>query len=52
MQIRQHVGNGKPAVILHPSGTVVTFDELGPAPTTWRITSGPMAWSRVTSLPS
>ena len=28
MQIRQHVGNGKPAVILHPSGTVVTFDEL------------------------
>ncbi|MUM32146.1 fatty-acid--CoA ligase FadD4 [Mycolicibacterium sp. CBMA 361] len=28
MQIRQHVGSGKPAVILHPSGTVVTFDEL------------------------
>src|SRR5581483_10400746 len=28
MQIREHVGTGKPAVILHPSGTVVTFDEL------------------------
>ncbi|CAM4439311.1 Long-chain-fatty-acid--CoA ligase FadD13 [Mycobacterium basiliense] len=28
MQIRQHVGAGKPAVILHPSGTVVSFDEL------------------------
>ncbi|MGB8404899.1 MAG: fatty-acid--CoA ligase FadD4 [Mycobacterium sp.] len=28
MQIREHVGTGKPAVILHPSGTVITFDEL------------------------
>jgi fatty-acyl-CoA synthase len=28
MQIREHVGANKPAVILHPSGTVVTFDEL------------------------
>ncbi len=28
MQIREHVGSGKPAVILHPRGTVVTFDEL------------------------
>ena len=28
MQIREHVGTGKPAIILHPSGTVVTFDEL------------------------
>ncbi|MDH6243414.1 fatty-acid--CoA ligase FadD4 [Mycobacterium sp. OTB74] len=28
MQIRDHVGSGKPAVILYPSGTVVTFDEL------------------------
>ncbi|MGH3541744.1 MAG: fatty-acid--CoA ligase FadD4 [Mycobacterium sp.] len=32
MQIREHVGLGKkpakPAVILHPSGIVVTFDEL------------------------
>jgi long-chain acyl-CoA synthetase len=28
MQIRPHVGANKPAVILHPSGTVVTFDEL------------------------
>ena len=28
MQIRQHVGANKPAVILHPSGTVITFDEL------------------------
>jgi fatty-acyl-CoA synthase len=28
MQIREHVGAGKPAIILHPSGTVVTFDEL------------------------
>ncbi|WP_068184103.1 fatty-acid--CoA ligase FadD4 [Mycobacterium sp. UM_CSW] len=28
MQIRQHVGADKPAVILYPSGTVVTFDEL------------------------
>ncbi len=32
MQIRDHVGLGKngdkPAVILHPSGTVVSFDEL------------------------
>ncbi|MBW0016365.1 MAG: acyl-CoA synthetase [Mycobacterium sp.] len=28
MQIRQHVGAHKPAIILHPSGTVVTFDEL------------------------
>jgi len=28
MQIREHTGTGKPAVILYPSGTVVTFDEL------------------------
>ena len=28
MQIREHVGAGKAAVILHPSGTIVTFDEL------------------------
>jgi long-chain acyl-CoA synthetase len=28
MQIREHVGANKPAVILHPSGAVVTFDEL------------------------
>ena len=29
MQIRDHAGHpGKPAVIMHPSGTVVTFDEL------------------------
>jgi long-chain acyl-CoA synthetase len=28
MQIRDHVGTGKPAVILYPSGTVVTFDDL------------------------
>jgi acyl-CoA synthetase (AMP-forming)/AMP-acid ligase II len=31
MQIREHVGPGKgakPAIILHPSGTVVTFDDL------------------------
>ncbi|WP_156689251.1 fatty-acid--CoA ligase FadD4 [Mycobacterium sp. Marseille-P9652] len=28
MQIREHCGSGKPAVILYPSGTVVTFDEL------------------------
>jgi long-chain acyl-CoA synthetase len=28
MQIREHVGTGKPAVILHPSGKVITFDEL------------------------
>ena len=28
MQIREHVGADKPAIILHPSGTVVTFDEL------------------------
>jgi long-chain acyl-CoA synthetase len=28
MQIREHLGANKPAVILHPSGTVVTFDEL------------------------
>src|SRR5271166_3807224 len=28
MQIREHLGAGKPAVILHPSGTVVTFDDL------------------------
>ena len=28
MQIRDHVGADKPAIILHPSGTVVTFDEL------------------------
>lgn len=28
MQIREHVGTGKPAVVLHPSGTVITFDEL------------------------
>src|ERR1700758_3129065 len=28
MQIRQHVGVNKPAIILHPSGTVITFDEL------------------------
>ncbi|MCU1700508.1 MAG: hypothetical protein JWR34_6571, partial [Mycobacterium sp.] len=28
MQIREHVGTGKPAVILYPTGTVVTFDGL------------------------
>jgi long-chain acyl-CoA synthetase len=28
MQIRSHIGADKPAVILYPSGTVVTFDEL------------------------
>src|SRR3984893_4257150 len=28
MQIRPHVGADKPAVILYPSGTVVTFDDL------------------------
>lgn len=28
MQIREHVGKDKPAIILHPSGTVITFDEL------------------------
>ena len=28
MQIRPYVGADKPAVILHPSGTVVTFDDL------------------------
>ncbi|MEI7715208.1 MAG: fatty-acid--CoA ligase FadD4 [Mycobacterium sp.] len=28
MQIRQHCGADKPAVIVHPAGTVVTFDEL------------------------
>jgi fatty-acyl-CoA synthase len=28
MQIRDHVGTGKPAIILHPSGTVITFDDL------------------------
>jgi long-chain acyl-CoA synthetase len=28
MQIRPHIGANKPAVILYPSGTVVTFDDL------------------------
>ncbi|HEX5142348.1 MAG TPA: fatty-acid--CoA ligase FadD4 [Mycobacterium sp.] len=28
MQIREHTGTGKPAVIMYPSGTVVTFDEV------------------------
>ena len=28
MQIRPHLGANKPAVILHPSGTVVTFEDL------------------------
>ncbi len=28
MQIRQHVGADKPAIVMYPSGTVVTFDEL------------------------
>ena len=28
MQIRDHIGTGKAAIIMHPSGTVVTFDEL------------------------
>ena len=29
MQIRDHVGHAdKPAIILHPAGTVITFDEL------------------------
>ncbi|HME50339.1 fatty-acid--CoA ligase FadD4 [Mycobacterium sp.] len=28
MQIREHLGAGKPAIILHPSGTVLTFDDL------------------------
>ena len=28
MQIRPHLGANQPAVILHPSGTVITFDDL------------------------
>ncbi|MCV7101905.1 fatty-acid--CoA ligase FadD4 [Mycobacterium palustre] len=28
MQIRPFVGTGKPAIILYPSGTVITFDDL------------------------
>src|ERR1700757_1515838 len=28
MQIRPYIGADKPAIILHPSGTVVTFDDL------------------------
>ncbi|MDT7719694.1 MAG: long-chain acyl-CoA synthetase [Mycobacterium sp.] len=28
MQIREHLGANKPAVILYPAGTVITFDEL------------------------
>src|ERR1700744_2921926 len=28
MQIRPYIGANKPAVILYPSGTVVTFDDL------------------------
>jgi long-chain acyl-CoA synthetase len=28
MQIREHLGADNPAIVLHPSGTVVTFDEL------------------------
>ena len=28
MQLREHLGKGKPAIILHPAGTVITFDEL------------------------
>ncbi len=28
MQIRDYLGAGKPAIILHPSGTVLTFDDL------------------------
>ena len=28
MQIRDHVGTGKPAIIMYPSNTVISFDEL------------------------
>src|SRR5215471_17863242 len=28
MQIRPHTGANKPAIILHPSGTVISFDDL------------------------
>ncbi|OBG20592.1 fatty-acid--CoA ligase FadD4 [Mycobacterium sp. 852002-51057_SCH5723018] len=28
MQIRPHIGANKPAIILYPSGTVITFDDL------------------------
>jgi long-chain acyl-CoA synthetase len=28
MQIRQHIGANRPAVVLYPSGTLITFDEL------------------------
>jgi len=28
MRIREHLGANKPAVILHPSGTVITFEDL------------------------
>jgi len=28
MQIREHLGTNKPAIILYPAGTVITFDEL------------------------
>ena len=28
MHIREHLGSGRPAVVLYPSGTVVTFDDL------------------------
>src|SRR5271169_3262266 len=28
MQIREHLGANKPAIILYPAGTVITFEEL------------------------
>ena len=38
----------KPAIIMHPSGTVVTFDELRRGPTGWPTTSAQPGWARVT----
>ena len=47
MQIREHLGANKPAVILHPSGAVVTFDELE-ARAGWRTTFAARVWSKAT----
>lgn len=52
MQIRPYIAADKPAVILYPSGTVISFDELEARATGWRIGSARLVCARTTSWPS
>lgn len=52
MQIRPYIGADKPAVILYPSGTVISFDELEARANRLRIGSARLVCARTTSWPS